>query len=160
MTTLQKTPDFSAIRTFFKVIGKPTGTARLRGFFPNGHPAKGDDRGRKAPPSRKAVEEWQAEGRGVYVVINDGGDTDADITGCRVVLPKEPEAVLLGSAVLGAVASGHFKGVLPAMAAMNAADRIIAPTKGAVARYHAAKYQVFHRLHADFLAYRKLMAAV
>ena len=83
MTTLQKTPDFSAIRTFFKVIGKPTGTARLRGFFPNGHPAKGDDRGRKAPPSRKAVEEWQAEGRGVYVVINDGGDTDADITGCR-----------------------------------------------------------------------------
>lgn len=83
MTTLQKTPDFSAIRTFLRVIGKPTGTARLRGFFPNGHPAKGDDRGRKAPPSRNVVEEWQSEGRGVYVVINDGGDTDADITGCR-----------------------------------------------------------------------------
>ena len=83
MTRLQNTPDFSAIRTFLRVIGKPTGTARLRGFFPNGHPSKGDDRGRKAPPSRNVVEEWQAEGRGVYVVINDGGDTDADITGCR-----------------------------------------------------------------------------
>jgi len=83
MTTLQKSPDFSAIRSFLRVIGKPTGTARLRGFFPNGHPSKGDDRGRKAPPSRNVVEEWQAEGRGVYVVINDGGDTDAEITGCR-----------------------------------------------------------------------------
>lgn len=83
MTTLQKSPDFGSIRAFLKVIGKPTGTARLRGFFPNGHPAKGEDRGRKAPPSRNVVEQWQAEGRGVYVVINDGGDTDADITGCR-----------------------------------------------------------------------------
>jgi len=44
------------------------------------------------------------------------------------------------------------------MAAMNAADRVIAPAKGAVTRYHAAKYKIFHRLHADFLAYRKLMA--
>ena len=83
MTNLQKTPDFDAIRAFLKVIGKPTGTARLRGFYPAGHPQKANDQGRKAPPSRNAVEQWQAEGRGVYVVINDGGDTDADITGCR-----------------------------------------------------------------------------
>jgi putative DNA primase/helicase len=80
---LQKSPDFDAIRAFMKVIGKPTGTARLRGFFPAGHPAKGNDAGRKAPPSRSVVEQWQSEGRGVYVVINDGGDTDADITACR-----------------------------------------------------------------------------
>ena len=30
----------------------------------------------------------------------------ADISGCRLVLPREPEAVLLGSAILGAVAAG------------------------------------------------------
>jgi putative DNA primase/helicase len=83
MTNLQKRPDFDAIRAFLKVIGKPTGTARLRGFYPAGHPAKPNDAGRKAPPSRGVVEEWQSEGRGVYVVINDGGDTDAQITGCR-----------------------------------------------------------------------------
>jgi hypothetical protein len=46
------------------------------------------------------------------------------------------------------------------MQSMNAAGRIIAPTRGAVARFHAAKYRVFHRLHADSLAVRKLMAAV
>jgi putative DNA primase/helicase len=83
MTNLQKSPDFDAIRAFLQVIGKPAGTARLRGFFPAGHPLKANDSGRKAPPSRRTVEGWQSEGRGVYVVINDGGDTDADITACR-----------------------------------------------------------------------------
>jgi len=118
--------------------------------------------------TRHILEEMNKKGYRIDTLLACGGGTKnpvflrehADITGCRVVLPKEPEAVLLGSAVLGAVASGHFKGVLPAMAAMNSADRIIAPTKGAVARYHAAKYRVFHRLHADFLAYRQLMAKV
>ena len=83
MTNLQKTPDFGAIREFLTIIGKPTGTSRLRGFYPSGHPNKANDSGRKAPPSRSVVENWQAEGRGVYVVINDGGDTDAEITACR-----------------------------------------------------------------------------
>jgi putative DNA primase/helicase len=83
MSNLQKAPDFGAIRQFLAILGKPTGTARLRGFYPSGHPNKPGDPGRKAPPSRNTVEQWQAEGRGVYVVINDGGDTDADITACR-----------------------------------------------------------------------------
>jgi len=26
--------------------------------------------------------------------------------------------------------------------------------------FHAAKYRVFHRMHADFLAHRRLMAGV
>jgi FGGY-family pentulose kinase len=118
--------------------------------------------------TRHILEEMNKKGYRIDTLLACGGGTKnpvflrehADITGCRVVLPKEPEAVLLGSAVLGAVAAKKYSGVLPAMAAMNAADRIIAPTKGATTRYHAAKYKVFHRLHADFLAYRKLMAAV
>ena len=63
----------------------------------------------------------------------------ADITGCQIVLPKEPEAVLLGSSVLGAVASGRFPSVLSAMNAMNEAGRVIAPTRGKVANYHQRK---------------------
>jgi len=118
--------------------------------------------------TRHILEEMNKKGYRIDTLLACGGGTKnpvflrehADITGCRVVLPKEPEAVLLGSAVLGAVASGHHQGVLPAMAAMNAADRIITPTKGVVARYHAAKYRVFHHLHTDFLTYRKLMAGV
>ena len=84
----------------------------------------------------------------------------ADITGCRLVLPKEPEAVLLGSAILGAVAAGAYESVLEAMAAMSAAGRVIAPTKGTVARFHDAKYKVFHRLHQDAMAYRRIMTSV
>ena len=81
----------------------------------------------------------------------------ADAGGLRVVLPREPEAVLLGSAVLGAVASGDRATVVDAMNTMNAAGQVIEPARGDVARYHDAKYAVFHRMYDDFLAYRRLM---
>ena len=81
----------------------------------------------------------------------------ADATGCRVVLPAEPEAVLLGAALLGAVASGAQPSVLAAMAAMNRAGAVIEAGTGEVARYHRAKYAVFRRMHGDQLAYRGLM---
>src|SRR4029079_13068020 len=48
----------------------------------------------------------------------------ADAGGLRVVLPRETEAVLLGSAVLGAVASGDRATVVDAMNAMNAAGQV------------------------------------
>lgn len=76
-------PDFTQVRTFLRILGKPPGTVRLRAFLPTGHPGKHDDHGRKQLARRGIVEQWQAEGRGVYVVINDGGDTDAEITACR-----------------------------------------------------------------------------
>ncbi|MCC6415269.1 MAG: FGGY-family carbohydrate kinase [Opitutaceae bacterium] len=115
--------------------------------------------------TRHILAEMNRKGYRIDTLLACGGGTKnpvflrehADITGCKIVLPKEPEAVLLGSAVLGAVASKHHATVLDAMAAMNVADKIIPPTRGAVARFHAAKHQVFHRLHADFLTYRKLM---
>ncbi|MFS8071941.1 MAG: FGGY-family carbohydrate kinase [Byssovorax sp.] len=81
----------------------------------------------------------------------------ADITGCRVVLPKEPEAVLLGAAILGAVASGDQPSVLAAMGAMSGVDRVIEAARGDVVGYHAAKHQVFQRMYADQIEYRKLM---
>jgi FGGY-family pentulose kinase len=81
----------------------------------------------------------------------------ADAGGLRVVLPREPEAVLLGSAVLGAVASGDRASVVEAMNAMNQAGQVIEPARGEVARYHDAKYAVFHRMYDDFMAYRRAM---
>jgi len=115
--------------------------------------------------TRHIIEQMNRRGYQIDTILACGGGTrnpvflreHADITGCRIVLPKEPEAVLLGSAVLGAVAAGAFPTVLAAMNAMNAAGRVIAPGRGRVAAYHAAKYRVFHRLHTDFVAYRKLM---
>lgn len=81
----------------------------------------------------------------------------ADITGCRIVLPKEPESVLLGSAMLGAVAAGEYADLEAAMAAMSGAARIVSPTQGATAEFHQAKYAVFQRMHEDQLAYREIM---
>jgi FGGY-family pentulose kinase len=116
--------------------------------------------------TRHIIDEMNRRGYRIDTLFVCGGGTKnpvflrehADITGCRLVLPREPEAVLLGAAVLGAVASGRRGSVLRAMEAMNRAGQVIAPAGGRVARYHAAKHRVFHRLHADFLAHRQLMA--
>ena len=84
----------------------------------------------------------------------------ADITGCRIVLPHETEAVLLGASILGSLAAGDQPSVLAAMAAMNHTGTIILPAGGDIARYHDAKHAVFHRMHEDQMAYRALMRTV
>lgn len=75
--------DFAEGQRFIEALGKPPGTVRLRAFLHKEHLDKAGDLGRKGGMSRSLVNQWQAEGRGVYVVINDGGDKDADITTCR-----------------------------------------------------------------------------
>ncbi|MHC2066376.1 FGGY-family carbohydrate kinase [Bremerella sp. T1] len=115
--------------------------------------------------TRHIISEMNIAGYRIDTIFACGGGTKnrvflrehADITGCRVVLPKEPESVLLGSAMLGAVASGEKQDLLDAMATMSAAETILSPTRGATETYHQAKYDVFHRLHDDQLAYRKQM---
>jgi len=87
--------DLSQTKLFTSILKKQKGDLRLRAFYPSGHPFKSSDSGRKGEPKRTTVEEWQNEGRGVYAVINDGGDTDSEITQCRAVFcewddrPKE-----------------------------------------------------------------------
>jgi FGGY-family pentulose kinase len=118
--------------------------------------------------TRHILEEMNKKGYKIDTLLACGGGTKnpiflrehADITGCTIVLPKEPEAVLLGAAVLGAVASGKFPSLLAAMNAMNVADQVIAPAKGKVATYHDRKYAIFHRMHDDFLSYRRMIAAI
>jgi FGGY-family pentulose kinase len=115
--------------------------------------------------TRHIVDRMNAGGYRIKTLFASGGDAKnplflrehADVTGCRVVLPKEPEAVLLGAAILGAVASGDQPSVLAAMGAMNRADRVVDPAGGPVAAYHQAKHRVFHRMYEDQMAYRDLM---
>jgi FGGY-family pentulose kinase len=117
--------------------------------------------------TRHILEAMRAQGYAITTLIATGGDAKnpvflrehADATGCRVVLPREPEAVLLGSAMLGAVACGARASVVDAMRAMSAADRVIEPRGGEVARYFDAKYRVFLRMHEDQMAYRQMMRA-
>ena len=115
--------------------------------------------------TRHIIEEMNSHGFAIETIAACGGGTKnevflrehADITGCSVILPQEPEAVLLGSAILGASASGVYPNILQAMAAMSRVGRSIAPAKGRAAEYHRAKYQVFHRMYEDQMNYRKLM---
>ncbi|HEY8966375.1 MAG TPA: FGGY-family carbohydrate kinase [Candidatus Methylacidiphilales bacterium] len=117
--------------------------------------------------TRHILEEMRRKGIAIETLFLCGGGTKnplfvrehADATGCRVVLPKEPEAVLLGSALLGAVAAGAHPGVLAAMGAMNREGKTIEPRRGAVADYHAKKYRIHRRMQDDFAAYREIMAA-
>ena len=87
--------DYSQTKQFVSILRKAKTDLRLRAFYPSGHPFKSSDSGRKGGPKRDTVEGWQDEGRGVYAVINDGGDTDSEITQCRAVFcewddrPKE-----------------------------------------------------------------------
>jgi FGGY-family pentulose kinase len=116
--------------------------------------------------TRHIVETLNAEGYAIDTILACGGGTKnpvflrehADATGCTLVLPQEPEAVLLGAAVLGAVAGGLQPDVPQAMAAMSRAGSVISPAADAIRRYHDAKYAVFQRMYADQMAYRAIMA--
>jgi FGGY-family pentulose kinase len=115
--------------------------------------------------TRHIIDTMNAHGHAIRTVMACGGDTKnpvfvrehAEATGCPIIVPREPEAVLLGAAMLGAVASGRFPSLLSAMSAMNVADMRVEPTGGAVARFHDAKHRVFLRMHDDQLAYRAIM---
>jgi FGGY-family pentulose kinase len=114
---------------------------------------------------RHIIEEMNAQGYRIQTLIACGGGLKndvflrehADITGCNLVMPREPEAMLLGSALLGAVAAGAYPSIISAMRAMAAPGRQISPAKRVVQLYHDDKYRVYHRMYLDQLAYRELM---
>ncbi len=116
--------------------------------------------------TRQIIEALNARGYRIDTLVACGGGTKnplfvrehADVTGCRMVLPREPEAVLLGAAMLGAVAAGEYATLQDAVTAMNGVGEVITPAGGETRAYHARKHQVFLRMHADQLAYRTLMA--
>lgn len=45
-------------------------------------------------------------------------------TGCPIILPRESEPVLLGAAILGAVAARKYSSLHVAMKALNAAGQV------------------------------------
>lgn len=72
----------------------------------------------------------------------------ADATGCTIVLPAEPEAVLLGAAILAATASGLYPDIYAAMQAMSRTGATIKPRKETQA-YHKAKFALFRDLYKE-----------
>jgi D-ribulokinase len=72
----------------------------------------------------------------------------ADTTGLVVALPQTQEPVLLGAAMLGAVASGAFGSIGETMASMSALGRLSEPTAPGMAEFHRTKRGVYNRLRA------------
>ncbi len=115
--------------------------------------------------TRHIIEAMNAKGYRIKKIHACGGGTKnplwlqehADITGCEIILPKEPEAVLLGSAMLAAVGAGKYPTVLEAAVKMSALGNRYLPHKKFSA-YHKAKYQVFKKMYEHSVNYRKKLA--
>ncbi len=115
--------------------------------------------------TRHIVEALNAKGLTIDTIHACGGGTKnplwlqehADITGCDIVLPREPEAMLLGAAMLAAVAGGAYSSVTDAMAAMGHGGKTIRADSSTMA-YHDAKYAIFRKMYAEQLERRRKMA--
>jgi len=113
--------------------------------------------------TRHILEAMNEKGYCISEIYMCGGHTKnelfvqehADVTGCRIFLPKEKEAVLLGSAILAAVASGRYRNLQEAMQAMSQAGNLITPNP-TVRKYHEIKYNIYKKMYDHFLEIRKL----
>ncbi|XP_073525815.1 FGGY carbohydrate kinase domain-containing protein-like [Phyllobates terribilis] len=117
--------------------------------------------------TRHIVEHCNAHGHKIDTLVACGGlaknplyiQEHADITGYPVILPRESESVLLGAAMLGAVAAQKYSSLHEAMKALSAAGQVIYPSKDPrVRKYHDAKYRIFHDLYKNQLSYRSIMS--
>jgi hypothetical protein len=67
---------------FLQLLHKKPDAARLRAFPHKLNPLRAQIGARKGPFDIREADRWQSEGRGVYIVINDGGDKKEEITSC------------------------------------------------------------------------------
>ncbi|WP_411705807.1 FGGY-family carbohydrate kinase [Edaphovirga cremea] len=72
----------------------------------------------------------------------------ADACGKPVVASTSEEPVLLGSAILGAVAAGAFDNVRDAMASLTASASVYTPAGGELSAIHAKRYDAFKNLQS------------
>jgi D-ribulokinase len=84
----------------------------------------------------------------------------ADTTGLTVALPETSEPVLLGAAMLGAVAGGAYESVGDAMTAMSAIGRLSEPTAPAMADFHRSKRRVHGLMRELERASRRAMHGI
>ncbi|MGB5558676.1 MAG: FGGY-family carbohydrate kinase, partial [Paracoccaceae bacterium] len=72
----------------------------------------------------------------------------ADATGVPVVATAADEPVLLGAAILGAVAGGVFADMTAAMAAMSSPKTTFEPASARIKAIHDARYDAFQQLQS------------
>jgi D-ribulokinase len=105
--------------------------------------------------ARQIVDQQRQKGVAVDTILVSGGAAEsalsrqliADATGWPVARSASPEPVLLGSAMLGAVASGVHPDLRQAMDAMSSISDIHEPS-AATRHWHDARYEVFQAMQA------------
>ena len=76
----------------------------------------------------------------------------ADTTGLTVALPQTQEPVLLGAAMLGAVAGGAYGSIGETMASMSALGRLSEPTAPGMAEFHRSEARASTNCCASWIA--------
>lgn len=103
---------------------------------------------------RQIIETQDASGAKIQRVVISGGAGESDLVrqiladacGKPVVAPAMAEPVLLGSAILGAVAAKAFGDMRGAMEALSGAAKTYAPASGTLAVLHQQRYSHFRAL--------------
>ena len=116
--------------------------------------------------ARQIVDALDAHGAKIETIVISGGAGQSDLvrrlladaTGRAIAIPEADEPVLLGAAMLGAVAAGAFPDTLAAIGRMSRLSAVFRPAPGAAARIHAAKYAIFLDLQRAEMRARAHMA--
>ncbi|MEY9622858.1 ribulose kinase [Bradyrhizobium ottawaense] len=116
----------------------------------------------------EVIEAFAAHGVRSSIMIMGGGASRsplvrqimADTTGLTVALPQTREPVLLGAAMLGAVAGGAYASIGETMAKMSALGRKSEPTAPDMAAFHTRKREVYKLLRDVDRGSRAAMADI
>jgi D-ribulokinase len=100
---------------------------------------------------RQILAAMAASGVSIDTIVISGGAGQspllrqllADCTGVVVAASQSPEPVLLGAAMLGAVAAGAYANLAAAMPAMSRLGDIYRPAGGELRLWHDRRYQAF-----------------
>ncbi|UVC07442.1 FGGY-family carbohydrate kinase [Rhizobium sp. TH2] len=136
-------------------IGMETGIENLIGLYVAGVCGLGYG-------AKQIVRAQQSKGIPTDTIVVSGGAGQsplvrqllADTTGLTVAASTSPEPVLLGSAILGAVAAGRCKDTAEAMSSMSELGEIYRP-QAALADWHERRFRAFELLQSAGRAIRE-----
>jgi ribulose kinase len=114
--------------------------------------------------TRHIIESMNEKGYEISEIFMCGGHTKnrvfiqehADITGCTITLPQEKEAVLLGTGILAAVASGQYPDMIEAMKKMSKMGEEVRPNF-THQKYHDTRYKIFKLMYEQYKEIRALV---
>ncbi|MBB4567233.1 FGGY-family carbohydrate kinase [Rhizobium leucaenae] len=115
---------------------------------------------------RQLLETLSRDGIEIGTIVASGGAAQsnlvrqllADATNAPVAIANTDEPVLLGAAMLGAVAAGRYHSLLEAMKAMSSLSATFSPAGGTIGSLHERRYRAFELLQSADREIRRFAA--